>query len=55
MDERCDPEKLYERKFPNRDLPLEECKQCLFNIICLDYSTYDEDEEHKQALKDCEK
>lgn len=43
MDKTCDLDKLYERKFPKRDLPLSECVSCLFNVLCLDYSTYDKE------------
>jgi hypothetical protein len=43
MDKTCNPEQLYERKFPKNELPLKKCAECLFNVLCLDYSTYEED------------
>jgi hypothetical protein len=43
MDKTCNPEQLYERKFPKNELPIEKCRECLFNVLCLDYSTYEED------------
>ena len=42
MDKTCDLEQLYERKFPKNELPLKKCRECLFNVLCLDYSTYEE-------------
>jgi hypothetical protein len=42
MDKTCNPEQLYERKFPKNELPLKKCAECLFNVLCLDYSTYEE-------------
>ena len=54
MDKTCNPEQLYERKFPKNELPLKKCAECLFNVLCLDYSTYDEDEDHRESKKDCE-
>ena len=43
MDKTCNPEQLYERKFPKNELQLKKCRECLFNVLCLDYSTYEED------------
>lgn len=43
MDKTCNPEQLYERKFPKNELPLKKCAECLFNVLCLDYSTHEED------------
>lgn len=50
MDKTCNPEQLYERKFPKNELPIEKCRECLFNVICLDYSTYEEDNKIKKKI-----
>ena len=42
MDKNCNPDKLYERKHPRESMPLKKCAECLFNVLCLDYSTYEE-------------
>ena len=42
MEKTCDLDKLYERKHPRDCLPIEECKQCLFNILCNDYIIHEE-------------
>ena len=42
MDEKCNPELLEERKFERGELPLESCKECLFNVLCADYLIYEE-------------
>ena len=52
MDTTCDLDKLYERKHPRDCLPIEECKQCLFNILCNDYIIH---EESKSPKKDAVK
>lgn len=54
MDKTCNPDKLYERKHPRESMPLKECAECLFNVICLDYSTYDPDEDYEESKKDCQ-
>ena len=53
----CNPELLEERKWERGKLPLDECKCCLFNTLCLDYSIYEEsnsEEEVIESKKDCE-
>ena len=42
MDKNCNPDKLYERKHPRESMQLKKCAECLFNVLCLDYSTYEE-------------
>lgn len=44
MNEKCKLEDLNEKKFSKRDIPIKDCRECLFNVICLDYTTYDEKE-----------
>jgi len=42
MDKLCNPDNLYERKFDRDKLPIQECRECLFNILCNDYIIYGE-------------
>ena len=56
MDKTCDITKLEERQHPRDWLPLFECKQCIFSVLCNDYLIHEEsnsDEEHIEAMKDC--
>ena len=56
MHERCNPENIEERKFSRKELPIKECRECLFNAICLDYSIYEEsnaEKENADSKKDC--
>ena len=56
MHKECNPENIEKRKFSRKDLPLEECRECLFNAICLDYSIYEEsnaEKENSESKKDC--
>ena len=58
MDKNCNPELLEERKWERGKLPLKECAECLFNVLCNDYIIHEEsnsDEEHREALRDCGK
>lgn len=43
MDNNCNVDDLEIRKYPEGDLPLDSCRECLFNVLCLDYSTYEWD------------
>ena len=52
MDKTCNPEQLYERKFPKNELPTEKCAECLFNVLCLDYSTYEESNDWVQEMSE---
>lgn len=42
MDKLCNPDNLYERKFDRDKLPLSECAECLFNVLCNDYIIHEE-------------
>lgn len=42
MNEKCNPELLEVRKWERWELPLESCKECLFNVLCADYLIYEE-------------
>lgn len=42
MDKTCNPEQLYERKHPRDSMPLKECAECLFNVLCNDFIIYEE-------------
>ena len=42
MEKTCNLDKLYERKHPRGWLPIEKCKECLFNVLCNDYIIYEE-------------
>ena len=55
MDKTCNPDKLYERKHPRNSLPLSECKQCLFNILCNDYIIYEESQSQEKSESMAEK
>ena len=51
MNENCKLEDLNERKFSKKDLSINDCKECLFNILCLDYTHHDE-KEYENAMID---
>ena len=52
MDKTCNPEKLYERKHPRESMPLKECAECLFNVLCNDYTIYESEKENIESKKD---
>ena len=49
MDEKCCIDALEERKFPRGQLPLDSCRECLFNILCVDYTIYEESNEDQET------
>lgn len=53
MDKTCDLDKLYERKHPRESMPLKECAECLFSVLCNDYLIHEEENDHIEALRDC--
>lgn len=55
MDKTCNPDKLYERKHPRESMPLKECAECLFNVLCNDYTIYESEKENIESKKDCMK
>ena len=55
MDKTCNPDKLYERKFDRSQIPLDSCKECLFNVLCNDYIIHESEKESIESRKDCEK
>ena len=50
MDKTCNPDKLYERKHPRESMPLKECRECLFNVLCNDYIIYEESNDWVQEV-----
>ena len=50
MDKTCNPDKLYERKHPRESMPLKECAECLFNVLCNDYIIYEESNDSMPEL-----
>ena len=57
MNEKCNPELLEERKFERGELPLKECRECLFNVLCNDYIIYEESNQQEEVIeskKSCE-
>ena len=51
----CNPELLEERKWERDKLPLKECAECLFNVLCTDYIIYESEKENIESKKDCMK
>jgi len=42
MDNNCNIDDLEIRKYPRGELPLDSCRECLFNVLCNDYIIYEE-------------
>ena len=52
MDKNCDLDKLYERKHPRESMPLKECAECLFNVLCNDYIIHEESNDWVQEMSE---